>query len=405
MCKKIKKGLICFFILMLTICNVHYSNAENKAIINATNSVVRILVEDKNGNFYQTTGFAIGEKGKSVNTFITQGSVIKDSKSIKIIVDYYGGSYVDASSITVLSNPDIALLSVSSPVDKWKPLLLTSAQKITKSTPVYQLGFSENEDKVRKDSKLKSSPSDVVITGAVVSKEKTSINNINYIQVENDQKYGYYGGPLLDEKGNVVGINAFNSQNSSSIAIHSDYLFDILDSKSIAYSKAQDNLMLYIAGGAVAFIVLILIIVLVSSKKKQRPNPALDNDNSRTVAMFEQNPQPQPQQNMNIQSSDNYPRVIGVSGYFTSKEFKISDMVTVGRDPKRTKITFPDKTKGVSAVHMEIRNVSGRIEIVDVGSTYGTFLNGRKLDKMVPYIASKGDSFYLGDKDNKFQVL
>lgn len=148
-----------------------------------------------------------------------------------------------------------------------------------------------------------------------------------------------------------------------------------------------------------------LSVVLIFTGKKKKVSSFSQEDN-RTVAIVNESKQIKADTNVNLNIGNNYPKIIGVTGYFTSKEFKIGDVVTVGRDPRRTKITFPDKTKGVSAVHMEIRNVSGRIEIVDLGSTYGTFLsNGNKLAQMVPYIVNKGDSFYLGDKENKFQVL
>ena len=60
---------------------------------------------------------------------------------------------------------------------------------------------------------------------------------------------------------------------------------------------------------------------------------------------------------------------------------------------------------GVSAVHCELRNNAGALMLVDLGSTYGTFLqNGEKLQPSSPHLVSPGEEFYLGTKDNRFKV-
>lgn len=408
------KNFIKRFFVVLCICVIGvtgFSYAENSALTKATNGVVRIVVEDSNGNFYQTTGFAIGKKGKPVTAFITSGSMVKDSKSVKIVIDYIGegGSFVDASVITASLNPDIAIISIASPVDKWIPLPLGSATKVEKSQPVFQLGFTEEESKVdfSKD-KFKSTSEEVVMTQMIVSKENIDIGGVKYIQTETAQKYGYYGGPLVDSKGNVVGINTHNPQDKVSIAIHADYLFNLLDNNSIAYSKVSSLPIIPIAIGAAVLIVVIVIIAVVSSQKSSKApakgsQRASGNDMNKTVAI---NPQVNIPHNNKPATDSTLPQIIGKSGYFTSKKFSVKDKLIIGRDPKRAKIIFPDKTKGVSAVHMEIRNIDGSLQIVDLGSTYGTFLSdGTKLNSTVPYVVNKGDEFYLGAKENRFQVL
>ncbi len=76
-----------------------------------------------------------------------------------------------------------------------------------------------------------------------------------------------------------------------------------------------------------------------------------------------------------------------------------------GRDIKRANIIFPENTKGVSAVHCEIKKKEGYLVLIDRNSTYGTyFSNGTKLEPNVPYKLRDHVQFYLAAKENAFTV-
>ena len=63
------------------------------------------------------------------------------------------------------------------------------------------------------------------------------------------------------------------------------------------------------------------------------------------------------------------------------------------------------KTPGVSALHCELHYTSGRLELTDLGSTYGTFIgDGIRLEANRPYSLQAGETFYLGAPDNKFMI-
>ncbi|MBO6133301.1 MAG: FHA domain-containing protein [Lachnospiraceae bacterium] len=94
----------------------------------------------------------------------------------------------------------------------------------------------------------------------------------------------------------------------------------------------------------------------------------------------------------------------GVSGNFAGKEFQIRGSVSFGRNPQECDVLFPDGTRGVSRSHCKLDSAGSGLTLTDMGSSYGTFLNGRKLSPYTPSPLNPGDTFYLGDKSNTFTV-
>lgn len=69
-------------------------------------------------------------------------------------------------------------------------------------------------------------------------------------------------------------------------------------------------------------------------------------------------------------------------------------------------IRMPDRTPGVSRRHCCIRWQQGIPVLVDVGSSFGTFLaSGKQLPPNYPEPVSAGTRFYLGNKKNLFQLI
>ena len=94
----------------------------------------------------------------------------------------------------------------------------------------------------------------------------------------------------------------------------------------------------------------------------------------------------------------------GMSGIFSGQEFQVKGSLTFGRSPQGCDIHFPDNTKGVSRTHCKVDNTGTGIKLTDMGSSYGTFVNGRKLAPYTPADLNPGDTFWLGDRANSFTV-
>jgi serine protease Do len=68
-------------------------------------------------------------------------------------------------------------------------------------------------------------------TQGIVSKSERLFNGINYVQIDAAINPGNSGGPLINESGEVVGVNTFIFSNGESLgfALPSKYLLEILD--------------------------------------------------------------------------------------------------------------------------------------------------------------------------------
>ena len=97
--------------------------------------------------------------------------------------------------------------------------------------------------------------------------------------------------------------------------------------------------------------------------------------------------------------------ITGASGIFANQKFSMANgMVVFGRSRRECDVVFPDNTKGISRRHCRVEKSGNGAMITDLGSSYGTFLNGRKLPPNTPTPLNVGDSFWLGDRANSFTM-
>lgn len=79
--------------------------------------------------------------------------------------------------------------------------------------------------------------------------------------------------------------------------------------------------------------------------------------------------------------------------------------MTFGRDPSCT-VKYPGDYAGVSRNHATLRVQNGKLILTDTSST-GTYLKrtGAAIPKGQPVQIGVGDVFYLGDQNNRFEVV
>ena len=415
--------------------------ADETPVTTARKGVVRIIGQDSKGRLYHSgSGFAVGLPGEKVDTFVTNNHVVASFSKVYVVLDYVGegGTWIEATVLKTWTAPDLAILAIQSPIDAWTPLTLMSATKIEATQDVFALGFPGVSD-VLSDNAQQRVPStyeDVTITKGIVSKTKIVYDNTDTIQTDAQINPGNSGGPLITEEGYVVGINtvSVNNQAGASFGVNGavfiDYAMAALDELGISYLTADESASapaeeenpssapasqgqekqetqqpvaggdsapsqttLFFAGVAVLVVVAVVVIVIVLAvRKKPRnpmPNPQPFNPISKTTPVLGQG--------MLV--------LKGMSGYFSGKEFPLQDRLVIGRDAARCGVIFPQGTPGVSAVHCEIRREGAGWTITDLGSTYGTYLtSGAKLSPGMPYPVKPGESFYLGEAQNSFQL-
>ncbi len=94
----------------------------------------------------------------------------------------------------------------------------------------------------------------------------------------------------------------------------------------------------------------------------------------------------------------------GLSGQYANQIFPLNGQMVFGRNVNSCNILFSDDTKGISRMHCKIEANGDTVTITDLGSSYGTFVNGNKLQPYSPRKLNVGDTFYLGDKNNLFSL-
>lgn len=94
-----------------------------------------------------------------------------------------------------------------------------------------------------------------------------------------------------------------------------------------------------------------------------------------------------------------------MEGLLTGKCYPIASRgFVIGRDPA-CDVCYPEDTKGVSRNHCRLYMNGSQLVIMDCGSKYGTLLIGYgKLEPQQPVPVKKGDTFYIGSKQNGFTI-
>ncbi len=94
----------------------------------------------------------------------------------------------------------------------------------------------------------------------------------------------------------------------------------------------------------------------------------------------------------------------GTAGWYSGKRIPVRGTMVAGRDPGCS-IGFPGDTHGVSHRHCQIRANGSTLIVTDLGSSYGTFINGKNRLKPQHSVAvSPGDSIALGSQKQCFTV-
>lgn len=97
-------------------------------------------------------------------------------------------------------------------------------------------------------------------------------------------------------------------------------------------------------------------------------------------------------------------RIQGTSGYFAGRRFPLEDCVRLGRATSGNNLVFPANCAGISRNHCEMMFRNGHIYVKDLDSTYGTFVNGQKLNPEQVFEVQPGDKIWLGSSKEEFLI-
>ncbi len=418
-------------VMLVASCMVTTASAEN-AVEDAEQSVVLV---DSSGGW--GSGFAVGKAGEDPKYIITNCHVIADDDGVLYdnLTVYFSAAankFVSAEVVAADRSKDLCVLELPEPTSERKPLTLCKSENVLKGDEVFVLGYPAYSLAGKNYNTFDTK--DITSTKGSIS-QKTRVNNsgaigTNAYLTDTVIDNGNSGGPMINAKGEAIGIAAWGigdedkdeSGNkrtdgvySSGYAVMVDELIPMLNSNNIPYMLSTDassgneestpagesvpvsgepstptnnNTMIIVIAAVAAVVVAgaVTAVIVVSKKKKTA--------------------QPIPQQ---IQSSAPAPRrgavITGVKGIMANRDFPVNGSVIIGRNSQKCNVCFPVDTKGISGTHCQIRQASRGYEIVDLGSSNGTFLgSGQRLTPDVPVIIPDGTYFYLGSAEQLFQI-
>ncbi len=389
----------------------------------ARNSVVMVYsylqLTDGQSAGAMGTGFAIGKAGEEVEYIVTNGHVVDYgymgpkayagqvySAGVQVYFSAAENQYVSAEVVyySPSNDKDIAILKLPSKTDKRKPITIKSADAVSIGDTAYALGYPGVASNSQQFSTY--DENDITLTRGIISKRtKPAWSNYDAFQMDVYINHGNSGGPLVDDRGCLIGINssgAVDEQGKSegvNFAITSGELVKILDSEHIPYTMARGGLSRVPGWFAYVFLpmgILMLaggIVLLVTDRKIRQAAPAFAGAQKAGGGPG---------------SAGKRAVLLGVTGKYAGQRFDLlTGKVVLGRDPATCNIVFDRDTPGISGRHCQVsydRNEDCFV-ITDLGSTYGTFLgNGKKLAANAAEKLYAGDTFCLADGANRFAV-
>ena len=380
-------------------------------ISQAKEGVVKLLAVgfDSYGNVANAvvgSGFAVGQRGSAPEYFVTNWHVASayipdinyafDSNHVRIWImldnftlsDVTGlpseATSVECSVVRIAESgyPDYAILRAARPVTECRPLAIRSSESVKQGETVVALGCPAVLD----EQSLSVGSKDITSTTGTVARHMTMTNagNTNAIVHNANISGGNSGGPLIDENGNVIGLNTYSIVDSYSCAIYSDYVMQALNELGIPYMSAGSSISIVTIAAAVVAVaaVAVAIYFLLRNRKSTEKPPVIE----------ERPPMPPTvPASFRVQLPDG--RIIPVP----------AGKVAVGRDPS-CQIRLPESAAAVSRRHCTLESNGEFLILVDEGSRNGTFIHGKRVPAGTKVALKHGSSFCVGTSENRITV-
>lgn len=400
---------------------------DTTAVEEARYGVVRILNIGQEGSSIGS-GVCVDQSSDGCCTFVTNCHVIWDDTAgdlgeVFIVLDMIDTTTMDWSEMQdrmvacdILyydedQDPDLAVIKTREPVDGICVLPFAPSDTVKAGETVYALGYPAIVD----TGSLTAAPEDVTVTKGILSRFTRVAEGIESTLIQHDAKIngGNSGGALITAEGVVVGINTYsrgnvylteyvgvdeNGENQSKItetslseysyAVISDYAMGLLKELGIPY---QEHSIMGNKIGMLAVCILLGVMLLIISRRNKFTERlkkwCSKSTKKKKTEEVEQ------------------PFVISAKvGDKMGQSWKIGEQpVTIGRAAS-CQIVLSADTKGVSRRHAQLIVSENIVQLTDLGSSYGTFVNSRKVEPRLPVVLHRGDHIWIGSKEQLFII-
>lgn len=417
------------FILFLVYLNfslLFVTNGHAFAVTNNNSTVVMIYYSytGNDGKTYSNirTGIPVGT-GDKIKYILTDG-VSLDSK---VTVKPDGLNAVSGTVLWTSKEKDFAILQLSSEINIRAAVFSSVGSSLKSVVKVTAVGYPVVNGQF---------PKNFVTTTASLT-DTGDENGYLYYKTDTELSPGYTGGPLLDERGYVIGLNFSRPEfKGYGLAIQTEQLLPLLDQQGIKYmiqtsatpptntpqSSSSDNdtiigivllvIILVIVLVGIGIIVLALTLVIKKSKKSKTPKITQTVHPHQQINFQSSQPSQQYYSQQNSFSSSSQagtPVLRCISGIFSGNRMELNAIpILIGKDPRFCHIVYPSSENTIGEQHCTIRyDLSEHSFLLeDRGSTQGTFLiSGERVLPGIPKLLKSGDRFFIGSPQNLFEVI
>ena len=344
---------------------------------------------------------------------------------------------VQADIIAISKKTDLALIRVKSLTNRERTLKIWKGDPSTLvQKSVYTAGFPGASDGIKSDrasSQLVSDVNSVTLAKGEVTRiieaEQTDFGQV--IQHTASINGGNSGGPLLDDDGNVLGVNTWSSTIGEQTywSISNLGLISFLEENKILYEEGKTSTKLnwsLIAIIAAAVLAVILIIAGIRQRKVNQEQSRkieallrkrLTQFTSFIVPKKETTPAPEKKEEQPSRESAQEPAATPApkpqtgrtlrcdKGALAGKSYTLKDKLVIGRDPAQCSVVFPKDTPGVSRMHCTLRFNEKGVTVRDENSSNGTFIDGKRIPAGVDVPFHRGHQLGIGSAENQVFTL